>query len=143
MIKPAAAPAGLLAFDLLPADGGITAYLSNGGTARAHTQQIAGHSALKTTKFYDQTADTVTVDGDRGRGQARPFGAADLAAVLATCHQPRRRGRSVESEERSLPATAAKVVEPGLPSIPASSVACGGSERASISPATGLDWGQP
>ena len=26
----------------------------------------------------------------RGRGQARPFGAADLAAVLATCHLPRR-----------------------------------------------------
>ena len=29
--------------------------------------------------------------GDRGRGQARPFGASDLAAVLATCHCPRRR----------------------------------------------------
>ena len=37
--------------------------------------------------------------GDRGRGQTRPFGAADLAAVLATCHQPRRRGRGRESEE--------------------------------------------
>ena len=36
--------------------------------------------------------------GDRGRGQARPFGAADLAAVLATCHRPRRRGRGVESD---------------------------------------------
>ena len=28
--------------------------------------------------------------GDRGRGQTRPFGAEDLAAVLATCHLPRR-----------------------------------------------------
>ena len=38
----------------------------------------------------------------RGRGQARPFVAADLAAVLATCHQPRRRGRGVESDEVAL-----------------------------------------
>ena len=37
--------------------------------------------------------------GDRGRGQARPFSAADLAAVLATCHRPRRRGRGVESDQ--------------------------------------------
>ena len=37
--------------------------------------------------------------GDRGRGQARPFSAADLAAVLATCHLPRRRGRGVESDQ--------------------------------------------
>ena len=44
-------------------------------------------------------------DADRapaGRGQARPFGAADLAAVLATCHRPRRRGRGVESEQVAL-----------------------------------------
>ena len=40
--------------------------------------------------------------GDRGRGQARPFGVSDLAAVLATCHRPRRRGRGVESEEVAL-----------------------------------------
>ena len=33
------------------------------------------------------------------RGQARPFSAADLAAVLATCHLPRRRGRGVESDQ--------------------------------------------
>ncbi|MCY4505571.1 MAG: hypothetical protein OXG35_01220, partial [Acidobacteria bacterium] len=38
--------------------------------------------------------------GSRGRGPARPFGAADLAAVLATCRQPRRRGR--ESEDVAL-----------------------------------------
>ena len=40
---------------------GITAYLSNGGTLE-HAQQIAGHSSPKTTKLYDRTADTVTVD---------------------------------------------------------------------------------
>ena len=32
-------------------------------------------------------------------GQVRPFGAADLAAVLATCHQPRRPGRGFESDQ--------------------------------------------
>ena len=37
--------------------------------------------------------------GGRGHGQARPFVAADLAAVLATCHRPRRRGRGDESDE--------------------------------------------
>ena len=40
---------------------GITAYLSNGGTLE-HAQQIAGHRSPKTTKLYDRTADTVTVD---------------------------------------------------------------------------------
>ncbi len=35
----------------------------------------------------------------RGRGQARPFVASDLAAVVATCHRPRRRGRGVESDD--------------------------------------------
>ena len=40
---------------------GITAYLSNGGTLE-HAQQIAGHAPPKTTKLYDRTADTVTVD---------------------------------------------------------------------------------
>ena len=37
-------------------DGGITAYLSNGGTLE-HAQQIAGHASPKTTKLYDRTAD--------------------------------------------------------------------------------------
>ena len=37
--------------------------------------------------------------GDRGPGQAQPFNTADLAAMLATCHLPRRRGRGVESHE--------------------------------------------
>ena len=40
---------------------GITAYLANGGTLE-HAQQIAGHASPKTTKLYDRTADTVTVD---------------------------------------------------------------------------------
>ena len=40
---------------------GITAYLSNGGTLE-HAQQIAGHASPKTTKLYDWTADTITVD---------------------------------------------------------------------------------
>ena len=34
---------------------------------------------------------------DRGRGQAAPFTADDLAAVLATCPHPRRSGRGTES----------------------------------------------
>ena len=37
--------------------------------------------------------------GDRGRGQAGPFSASDLAAVLATCHRSRRRERGIESDE--------------------------------------------
>ena len=52
----------------------------------------AGERTARVLAGYRRTA------GDRGRGQARPFGAADLAAVLATCHQPRRRGRGRESE---------------------------------------------
>ena len=40
---------------------GITAYLSNGGTLE-HAQRIAGHASPKTTKLYDRTADTITVD---------------------------------------------------------------------------------
>ena len=39
----------------------ITAYLSNGRTLE-HAQQIAGHPSPKTTKLYDRTADTITVD---------------------------------------------------------------------------------
>ncbi len=40
---------------------GTTAYLSNGGTLE-HAQQIAGHASPKTTKLYDRTADTITLD---------------------------------------------------------------------------------
>ena len=52
----------------------------------------AGERTARVLAGYRRTA------GDRGRGQARPFSAADLAAVIATCHLPRRRGRGVESE---------------------------------------------
>ena len=56
----------------------------------------AGERTARVLAGYRRTA------SDRGRGQARPFGATDLAAVLATCHRPRRRGRGVESEEVAL-----------------------------------------
>ena len=56
----------------------------------------AGERTARVLAWYRRTA------GDRGRGQARPFGLSDLAAVLATCHRPRRRGRGVESEEVAL-----------------------------------------
>ena len=53
----------------------------------------AGERTARVLAGYRRTA------GERGRGQARPFGASDLAAVLATCHRPRRRGRGGESEQ--------------------------------------------
>ena len=53
----------------------------------------AGERTARVLAGYRRTA------GERGRGQARPFGASDLAAVLATCERPRRRGRGVESAE--------------------------------------------
>ena len=56
----------------------------------------AGERTARVLAGYRRTA------GDRGRGQAQPFGLSDLAAVLATCHRPRRRGRGVESEEIAL-----------------------------------------
>ena len=52
----------------------------------------AGERTARVLAGYRRTG------GDRGRGQTRSFGAADLAAVLATCHRPRRRGRGVESD---------------------------------------------
>ncbi len=56
----------------------------------------AGERTARVLAGYRRTA------ADRGRGQARPFGAADLAAVLATCQRPRRRGRGVESDQVAL-----------------------------------------
>ena len=56
----------------------------------------AGERTARVLAGYRRTA------SDRGRGQARRFGVSDLAAVLATCHRPRRRGRGVESEEVAL-----------------------------------------
>ena len=52
----------------------------------------AGERTARVLAGYRRTA------GDRGRGQARPFAATDLAAVLATCHRPRRNRRGVESD---------------------------------------------
>lgn len=52
----------------------------------------AGERTARVLASYRHTG------GERGRGQAQPFGAEDLAAVLATCHRPRRRGRGVESD---------------------------------------------
>ena len=56
----------------------------------------AGERTARVLPGYRRTA------SDRGRGQARPFGLSDLAAVLATCHRPRRRGRGVESDQVAL-----------------------------------------
>ena len=61
-----------------------------------------GERTARVLAGYRRTA------SDLGRGQARPFVASDLAAVLATCHRPRRRGRGVESEEVALRARAAR-----------------------------------
>ena len=52
----------------------------------------------RTVAGYRRTA------SDRGRGQARPFGVSNLAAVLATCHRPRRRGRGIEVRPPARPA---------------------------------------
>ena len=55
---------GSPALDLLPhvpGDGGSRRICRMGGTLE-HAQQIAGHASPKTTKLYDRTADTITVD---------------------------------------------------------------------------------
>ena len=52
----------------------------------------AGPRTARVLAGYRRTA------AKRGRGQAPPFSAADLAAVLATCHRPRPRGRGLESD---------------------------------------------
>ena len=53
----------------------------------------AGEATARVLAGYRRTT------AERGRGQARPSTAADLAAVLATCHRPRRRGRGGESHQ--------------------------------------------
>ena len=53
----------------------------------------AGERTARVLAGYRRTV------SDRGRGQAPPFGLSNLAAVLATCHRPRRRGRGVESDQ--------------------------------------------
>ena len=52
----------------------------------------AGPRTARVLAGYRRTA------AERGRGQAPPFSAADLAAVLATCHRPRPRGRGRECD---------------------------------------------
>ena len=62
----------------------------------AGEQSPAGESTARVLAGYRRTA------VGRGRGQARPFVAADLAAVpLATCHRPRRRGRGAAAAASS------------------------------------------
>ena len=61
--------------------------------------KLAGESTPAGARTARVLADYRRTASDRGRGQARPFGASDLAAVLATCHRRRGRGRGVESEE--------------------------------------------
>ena len=56
----------------------------------------AGERTARVLAGYRRTA------GDRGRGQTRPFGVSDLAAVIATCQRPRRRGRGVAAEQVAL-----------------------------------------
>ena len=40
---------------------GITAYLQNGGLLE-HAQRIAAHESVRTTKLYDRTSDTISLD---------------------------------------------------------------------------------
>ena len=57
----------------------------------ARQPRPAGDRTAAVLAGYRRTA------ADRGRGQAAPFTADDLAAVLATCPHPRRSGRGTES----------------------------------------------
>ena len=63
MIKLRAAAAGLPASTCCHTfrATGITTYMANGGTLE-HAQRIAGHASPKTTKLYDRTADTISLD---------------------------------------------------------------------------------
>ena len=81
-----------------------------GGTME-HAQQIAGHASPKTTKLYDRTADTVTVDEIsttkeplgrpwRRREAASPAGASSrlhdppvAAAILYLAESEKQMGR--------------------------------------------------
>ena len=71
------------------------------GRQRQHGRRMprqphpAGERTARVLAGYRRTS------ADRGRGRASPFSAADLAAVLATCHRPRRRGRGVESDQEA------------------------------------------
>jgi len=58
-VKNAGLPAGICNHTFRAT--GITAYLENGGTLEK-AQQIAAHESARTTKLYDRTNDTVTLD---------------------------------------------------------------------------------
>ena len=64
--------------------------------------KLAGQPAPASERTARVPAGYRRTAGERGRGQARPFGLSDLAAVLATCHRPQRRGRGVESDQVAL-----------------------------------------
>ena len=63
MIKRRAGAAGLPASTCCHTfrAAGLTTYLANGGTLE-HAPRITGHASPKTTKLYDRTADTISLD---------------------------------------------------------------------------------
>ena len=56
--------------------------------------RLAGETSPAGERTARVLADYRRTVGERGRGQARPFGVTDLAAVLATQPRPRRPGPS-------------------------------------------------
>ena len=79
-----------------PASAAMVVAAANFRARLAARTARAGERTARVLAGYRRTA------GDRGRGQARPFDMADLAAVLATCSRPRRRGRGLESDQLTL-----------------------------------------
>ena len=71
--------------------------------------------AVAAACFRAKPAGYRRTSADRGRGRASPFSAADLAAVFATCHRPRRRGRGVESDQVAAERGRLDAVIAGLP----------------------------
>ena len=72
------------------------------GGRRGVLPREAGRAARSRRRADGPGAGRVPADRLRSGSRAQPFGLSDLAAVLATCHRPRRRGRGVESEEVAL-----------------------------------------
>ena len=79
-----------------PASAAMVVAAANFRARLAGRSAPAGERTARVLAGYRRTA------GDRGRGQARPFGLAALAAVFATCSRPRRRGRGLESDQLAL-----------------------------------------
>ena len=92
-----------------PDDASLAAYLaelhdagrasSSASMAFAGRPSPAGERSARVLAGYRRTA------GDREREQARPFGVSDLAAVLATCHRPRRGGAGGASSPTRSPSS--------------------------------------